>query len=173
MTKQRLFVDMDGVLAKWKQIRVYEDLYERGFFLSMTPQTNVVEAVRLLTQDDGFEVYVLSALLGDSKYARFEKNRWLDEYLPEVKEVHRIFVSCGTDKSSGVPGGIKSSDLLLDDYSVNLWDWDKHAVGIKLINDVNNTVGTWMGHSRDAVSYDWSPEEIAEEIKLIAKKGGK
>ena len=46
--KPRLFVDMDGTLAVFNRIDKLETLYERGYFADLTPQVNVVEAVRIL-----------------------------------------------------------------------------------------------------------------------------
>ena len=44
----RLFVDMDGTLAEFKQVDALESLYEEGYFRSLKPQENVVEAIRSL-----------------------------------------------------------------------------------------------------------------------------
>lgn len=66
--KPRLFVDMDGTLAVFNQIDKLETLYEQGYFANLTPQVNVVDAVRMVQSRDEIEVFVLSAVLTDSKY---------------------------------------------------------------------------------------------------------
>ena len=60
---------------------------------------NVVAAVKeIVTNHPEIEVNILSAYLTDSQYALQEKNEWLDRYLPEIDQTHRIFVPCGSDK---------------------------------------------------------------------------
>lgn len=166
--KQRLFVDMDGTLAVFNQVDTLEKLYEPGYFASLSPHTNVIEAVKSLQQRDDIEVYILSAVLSDSKYALQEKNEWLDRYLPGTDASHRIYVPCGEIKGNYVPGGIKESDILLDDYTMNLKSWEPPARGLKLLNGINNTHGTWKG---GRITFDKSPEELEEEIMQFAENG--
>ena len=117
MDKTRLFVDMDGTLAKFK-VAELEELYRPGYFADLEPQQSVVDAIRLVCESrPDIEVYILSAVLSDSATARAEKNRWLDQSLPELEENHRIFLPCGKEKSAYVPRGIGKSDFLLDDYT--------------------------------------------------------
>lgn len=158
----RLFVDMDGTLAVFKQVDTLETLYEKGYFANLSPQVNVVNAIKILnTSADNVEVFVLSSVLQDSKFAIPEKNEWLDKNLPEIDSSHRIFVPCGADKKDFVPGGIRSNDYLLDDYSTNLHSWEPPAIGIKLLNGINGTKGTWQG---DKVSFALPANEISDAI---------
>lgn len=122
--KPRLFVDMDGTLAVFKKIDTLETLYERNYFLTLEPQMNVVNAVRnIIENNTDIEVFILSAVLSDSKYALAEKNDWLDRYLPEIDMQHRIFPPCGEDKKDYIPMGVRPNDCLLDDYTKNLVLW--------------------------------------------------
>lgn len=142
--KQRLFVDMDGTLAVFKPVDELETLYEEGYFKRLAPQRNVVEAVRkIIMEHPEIEVNILSAYLTDSEYALKEKNEWLDRYLPEIDQDHRIFVACGADKKEGIRDGIRKTDFLLDDYTKNLNEWQPPARGIKLLNGINHTRGSW------------------------------
>ena len=121
--KTRLFVDMDGTLAVFRPVNKLETLYEKGYFLNLPPHRNVVAGIQSLLQDAEFEnieVFILSAVLSDSKYALEEKNAWLDKHLPEIDMEHRIFPPCGENKRDYIPGGIKDDDFLLDDYTRNL-----------------------------------------------------
>lgn len=77
----RVFFDMDGTLAEWKAAKEPEDLYEKDYFLSLKPYQSVVEAAWKLYESGEAEVFILSAVLADSRYAISEKNAWLDEYL--------------------------------------------------------------------------------------------
>ena len=76
---------MDGTLAEFKKVDTLEKLYEKGYFLNLEPNMNVVDAIRsIVTDHSEIEVYILSAVLSDSSYAVTEKNAWLDQYLPEI-----------------------------------------------------------------------------------------
>ena len=165
--KKRLFVDMDGVLAVFRPVNQLEKLYERKYFLELPPQSEVIRAVKELIRMGEYEVYILSAVLSDSRYALEEKNLWLDMYLPEVPIERRLFPSCGTDKKQAIEGGVKSTDVLIDDYTKNLLQWDPPGSGLKLLNGINHTRGTWKGAS---VSLERVSEELAAKVQLAERK---
>lgn len=161
-TQKRLFIDMDGTLAEFRTVDTLEQLYERGYFVNLKPQPGVLGAVKnILKEHSEIEVYILSSVLTDSKYALEEKNDWLDWYLPEIDRQHRIFPPCGSDKKDFIDGGVSEKDFLLDDYTVNLHAWEPPAHGIKLLNGINHTKGTWHG---DMVRHDQGAKELAEDL---------
>lgn len=163
--RQRLFVDMDGTLAVFTPVDELETLYEKGYFGNLEPHENVVSAVReIIENHPEIEVHVLSAYLTDSKYALQEKNEWLDKYLPEIDQAHRVFVPCGSDKKEGIEGGVRPDDFLLDDYTHNLNDWQPPARGIKLLNAINHTRGSW---EHDRIRFDRDPSALADGIVAI------
>ncbi|MFT8889666.1 MAG: hypothetical protein ABF904_12720 [Ethanoligenens sp.] len=164
MKRKRLFVDLDGTLAVFRHVDTLETLYERGYFLNLAPHQNVVEAVKKLIQSKEAEVFVLSAFLSDSPYALTEKNIWLDKHIPEIDTAHRIFLPCGEDKKAHIPGGVRPDDFLLDDYTHNLALWQPPARGIKLLNGINHTHGTWQ---HDCLRYDKQSSELASNILRI------
>lgn len=164
--RQRLFVDMDGTLAEFKTVDTLETLYEKDYFINLNPNENVLGAIKQLIADNDIDVYILSAYLTDSRYALEEKNAWLDKYLPELPQEKRLFVPCGTDKSVAVPGLIRPDDYLLDDYTKNLSEWEPPARGIKLINGINHTNGTWQG---DKIQFTHAPEELSSMISDVMK----
>lgn len=160
--KKRLFVDMDGTLAVFNPTKKLEDLYEEGYFRELSPYQTVVNAVKYIIQNEpDVEVFVLSAYLTDSHYALQEKKEWLDEHLPELDDKHRLFCPCGSDKGAVVPGGIRNTDRLLDDYTHNLVLWSPPGIGLKLLNGINDTHKSWKGARIDK---EQSGKEIAEEI---------
>lgn len=163
--KQRLFVDMDGTLAVFTPVDELEMLYEKGYFLNQVPHNNVIAAVKeIIANNPDIEVNILSAYLTDSKYALQEKNDWLDLHLPEIEQSHRIFVPCGSNKKEGIIGGIRNDDFLLDDYTCNLNDWQPPARGVKLLNDINHTRGSW---EHDRIRYNRAPTDLANGILSI------
>ncbi len=170
---KRLFVDMDGTLAEFKNVDTLETLFESGYFYNLAPQENVVGAIKQLVKEDNeIEVFILSAYLSDSKYALDEKNLWLDRYLPEINSEHRLFLKCGEDKREFIASKgneVTANDFLLDDYSFNLHSWEPPAKGIKLMNGINGNFGTWKNES---LSFERSSEDLALCVKNIVLNGG-
>lgn len=165
----RLNVDLDGTATIFKKIDTLEMLYEKGYFYNLDPNQNVVDAIRIIIREHPeIEVYVMSSVLSDSKYALAEKNQWIDKYLPEIDQEHRVFPPCGENKLDYIPGGVRETDLLLDDYTHNLSLWEPPARGIKLLNGINHTRETWRGNR---LRYDKTPEELVENIVDIAVNG--
>lgn len=172
MMKKRLYVDMDGTLAEFKPVNKLETLYEKNYFSSLKPNMSVVDAITSIIENDSdIEVFILSAYLTDSKYALSEKNKWLNEYLPSIDYQHRIFVPCGQSKLKcleEIDIDVGREDYLLDDYTLNLNEWDPPGIGIKLLNGINGTRGTWVD---DQVSMFRSAEELADKLRRIIKDG--
>lgn len=165
----RFFVDIDGVLAKFKQVDTLETLYEKGYFLNLEPIENAIETVKIIkAEHPEIEVYILSSVLSDSEFALEEKNEWLNTYLPEIDMEHRLFPPCGVNKASCVPDGIGETDFLWDDYTHNLTSWEPPARGIKLLNGINHTNETWQGNM---LRFDKDPRELADNILDIMGNG--
>lgn len=164
----RLFIDMDGVLAKFNPIASEEELYEQGYFINLDPMPEVVNGIRQhIAETPGAEVYVLSAYLSDSDYALEEKQRWLDEYLPEIDQEHRIFCPCGEPKTQYIAHGIGRTDILIDDYTKNLLEWKKAGgKGMKLLNGINHTRGTWQGEFLHAETFGTDFRQKMNELKI-------
>ena len=141
----RYFIDMDGTLAVYP-IEI-ENWWEiEGIFKILTPQEKVIKAIKRLVAN-GQEVYILSAYNIKTPSAKDGKNYWLDQYLPEIDETHRIFTLFGQKKTDYVPGGVRPTDVLLDDYNENLEAWAlAGGTGIKLLNGINSRK-TWDGVS--------------------------
>lgn len=163
MTK-RLFVDMDGTLAVFKKVDTMEILYEKGYFLNLVPLHNVVDAIRLIIDDNEVEVNILSAYLTDSAYALEEKHKWLDKHLPELPVSNRLFIPCGMDKKEIINGKLGTTDYLLDDYTHNLTLWQPPARGIKLLNGINHTNESW---EYDCIRFDKNSEQLKKDILSI------
>ena len=141
---RRIFVDMDGTLAKWNDVAT-EVLYEKGYYANLEPNYFLLNEIRRLIKN-GEDIYILSTFLPDSQYALQEKNEWINRYLPELSNKKRIFVKYNDNKKDYIDGGITSSDYLIDDYTKNLIDWkNAGGTGIKYLNGINHTNKTWNG----------------------------
>ena len=162
-----IFVDMDGTLVTWKPAKSLENLLERGYFRNMPPYETVVSAIKTLI-GWGANVFVLSAYMEQNPYSVDEKNEWLDEFIPEIEKDKRIFCPCGTSKWDATArylGGDLRPRYLLDDYSLNLHDWTAcGGQGIKLMNGINGSKGTWRGNK---VTRFQSPSDLAKEIATL------
>lgn len=177
--KPRLFVDMDGTLAEWRNIHIDVEDYETsldiqkklqsilnkpGYYRSLSPHKEVVQAIKEIISSGWAEVFILSCvLLSDRPGCPAEQKKcWLDEYLPEIRQDHQIFVPDGENKRLFAEEFLKchgykplgAGDFLFDDYTKNLQEWENIEIGtkgIKLLNNVNSSKGTWQGVQ---VAYD-------------------
>ena len=167
--KINLFVDMDGCLCEWKDACV-EELYEKDYFRNLKPYRNVVEAVKMAMKHPRIEVFILSAYLPDSEFALAEKQSWLDEMFgPELDAGHRLFVSTRESKCKAVNRPLVKNDILLDDYSHNLVQWQNAGgTGVKLINHINGKGQVWQ-YSR--CYQDDEPGRILHSILQAAGQG--
>lgn len=177
MNQPRIFVDMDGCLAEWRNItlritseeqryavlqKMDELLKTPGYFRSLAPYENVVNAFKRLLFN--YDVYSLSCVLEANAWCNpeQEKDDWLSEFIPNLPKDHRIFVPTGENKTDYVPGGVRPTDFLLDDFTKNLVDWQEAGgVGIKLLNNVNETHRSWKGST---ISKDISPSQIQKDL---------
>jgi len=172
--KRRLFVDMDGTLARFHdQVNYLERMYEKDFFRNLTSFENMVAGVRQFIQlYPDVDVYILSAkVIGEPPYCEMEKHAWLDRHLPEIVGERRIFTEMGRPKAEYIPGGLTKNDFLLDDYNkgLNQWLFDGGSA-IKCHNNINQRgLGAhggqrgnlWVG---PMVHVDDQPSLIAAEL---------
>lgn len=165
----RLFVDMDGTIARFHdEVNYLEQMYEKGFFLNLNPFTNMINGLKVyMEQHPETEVFILSATIdGEPPHCMREKDAWLERFLPEVKPENRLFVPMGADKSAYIPHGISEKDTLLDDYNVNLDAWQKAGGNpVKCKNNINHrgTIGPlWVGK---LIDNNMQPDEIAQRLE--------
>ena len=139
MSKKRLFVDMDGTLARFHDEANYlERMFEEGFFSSLQPFENMVAGIREFKEKNpDVEVFILSAKVNAPNCAR-EKHEWLNRHLPEIDAEHRIFTEMGVPKANYIPGGVTKDDFLLDDYNKGLNEFlFAGGSAIKCHNNIN------------------------------------
>ena len=177
--KIKIFVDMDGTLAAWNEVGS-KTLYDEGYYLNLPPHENMLKAIKEIAKEETKEVYVLTAVLTDSKYALAEKEMWLDKYLPEVPAENRIYVPYGKKKSEYLIENyspITENDLLIDDYSKNLFEFinvidseDRKLCGLKVLNGINGNNGSWERINGNTVSIFADEKNIIEAINKTLKK---
>lgn len=156
----RLFVDMDGTIAKWNNV-AFEDLYQQGYYKNLEPDRAILDEVKMLVELN-IDVYILSAYLPDiydentgelikKSYALQDKQEWIEKNFPEINKDNVIFVPYGTNKAEYLKANyspVYEDDYLLDDYTNNLNEWEGYGgTGIKYRNGINGTKGTWKGLS--------------------------
>ena len=162
----RVFFDIDGCTAEFKPTTKFEDLFEKGYFRNLKPLDNVVETVKLLNQSQDFEVYILSSTLEESRFAKQEKKEWIKEHLPELTDEQVILSECGKSKVDFVPGGIRNTDILLDDYNINLREWSQAgAKAVKVVNGINDRTHSWTG---ERIYHSNNPSEAIDTIRKVA-----
>lgn len=161
MGRTKFFIDMDGVLAKWRQAASLSEVGQRGYFLNLEVELTLVEVVLELVRQ-GYSVSILSHVFGES--AASEKTSWLNKC--GLGHIHRTFVPYGEPKSDYVDNH-SAKNILLDDYTKNLVKWEEEGnIGVKLYNGVNGNNGTWKGHS---ISLEMSFEDIIATLVDIAE----
>ena len=168
----RIFVDMDGTLARFHdEVGYLERMFEKGFFSGLQPFQQAVQAINDLARySKDCELFILSATVdGEPPYCCDEKNQWLDRYCPEIDQAHRLFTKIGISKSEYIPGGIQSDDILWDDYNKNLEEWVANGgVAVKCKNNINHKglIGPiWQGL---IIAHDASSELIRNSLSEIA-----
>lgn len=167
MKKPVLFIDMDGTLVEWNTElpEFANEIFKPGYFKERPAYPMMPEAIRDIIHCSAFEVYTLSSVI-DGPYAVLDKNVWLDENIPELDEKHRIFCRCGENKAKKVEslfGDFGENFILLDDYTVNLRQWESSGgTAIKLLNGINGTNGTWKGV--EVSRFASNPTELKDKL---------
>ena len=153
-----IYIDMDGVIAKWNETPV-EETKKPGYFLAREPEDSAIKLVKALRKLGANECR-LSAVWNNE--CAKEKSVWLDRYFDA--ELERIFVPCDSNKADYITGGINS--ILIDDFSKNLREWKASGnIPIKFYNGINGTKGTYTGHS---ISKEMNVGEMLEVISQAA-----
>jgi 5'(3')-deoxyribonucleotidase len=167
--KVNLFLDMDGTLAKFYANPNYmEKMFEPNYFATLKPYAIVDTIKEIIKEMPIVKVMVLSACV-DTEYCETEKEIWLDHYLPEIPQENRAFCKVGEDKTelARLLVGKDDINILLDDYSVNLEQWQAQGwVAIKYVNGINDKQG------KDYKLKVKSGKQLKELITKIILKGG-
>lgn len=166
----KLFLDMDGTLAKFNSQRNALERFrtEKGFFANLKP-FKYIEFVNELIGCGKVAVFIISA--SPNEQADKDKLTWLNTYLPNLIIDNICFCRIGTNKAKEIKRqlniDINENCLLLDDFTNNLIEWENSkGIGIKRITSLaNNKSKRWKGFSINSLK-DLSKivEEIAEMV---------
>ena len=163
---KRLFVDMDGTIARFHDEANYlEKMYEKDFFRNLKPFENMVKGIQdFMTKNPDVPVIALSAAI-DSKFCVHEKQAWLTEHLPQLAD-NPIFTAMGENKAQAV--NLQPGDVLIDDYNVNLIEWQETGgTAIKLVNNINNQGLVAPHFSGVSINNEAFPIEISTDLSRI------
>lgn len=171
----RLFIDMDGTLARFHdEVQYLERMFEKGFFSGLKPFEQAVKAANRLAEEANgeYEVFILSAAVdGEPPYCCDEKHQWLDRHCPAIDREHRIFTHIGIPKAEYIPGCIGADDILWDDYNKNLEEWEANGgTAIKCKNNINHKglIGTlWQG---EIIENEIPAEAIVKRFSEIVRE---
>ena len=164
-----------------------EHIYSYGYYFILPPECegHVLDAIKLIIKNKeqyGIdEVYIASSVPPDGAHkendaseavwyknsALADKRLWIRKYLPEMKDENCIFMPWGRSKTEFINLADTECNILLDDYTDNLIDFEKQDernIGVKLLNGKNGTNGKWASAGGEMVYGSRSPEEIADAI---------
>lgn len=165
----RLFWDLDGVCAKWNNEASLEETYMPGYFAHREYQWNAIWAMYGFAQaHPEIPTSILSHYYPNG-HALADKHQWCDFmgyicalYYPNAN-INRIFVPYGTSKYLFIEPSPNTVNILIDDYTKNLLEWEKAGYsGIKFLNGINHTRRTWQGAM---ISHTDTTEEIIKKIE--------
>lgn len=146
MKKVRVFLDLDGTLAKFNvpnALNRFEN--EKGFFANLGAYKGIDKINELAKQGN---IYIISA--SPNKNADEDKMKWINKFLPNIPKNNIVICRCGECKAFVLQKLgliIDKACYLLDDYTKNLIEWENYGgTGIKRITEVaDNSTGKWTG----------------------------
>ncbi len=157
-----VYFDMDGVLARWNT--GIGDLHKPGYFLTPEVEPEVSKTIHELRRR-GFKVSILSAVYTNG-YAAKEKKQWLIQN--GLGDIPRTFVPYGSNKAEAVRKNTEDICVLVDDFTKNLDAWNAAGfTGIKFLNGINNTKGTWTRQNKPCISASMNAKTMADAIVRV------
>ena len=147
LNDMRVYFDMDGTIAKWRDVPV-EETRRPGYYADLEPEVELLDFMRDAMKC-GENIYILSSYYTDTR-ALLEKKKWLDKYLPGISSSHCLFVPYGINKAEFVETMLHRKlgkmDILVDDHTPNLTRWETAGgTGVKWLNGINGKNGRFEG----------------------------
>ena len=122
---------------------VVETASKEGFFENLEPLP-LLHEVNKLASICPENIFILSACLPGSEHCKDEKIKWLKKYLPAACKENVVFTISGMNKTDFVEKKtgmcITKYDILIDDYSKNIEEWEAAGgTAIKFRNSFNTS----------------------------------
>ncbi len=156
MKKIRVFVGLEGTLAKFKKIKKIEDIFMDDYFKYICPYESMIEALKELVKEE-MDVYIISSVLNEGSKDKI--NKWLDSQIPEIPIEKRIYINYGKSKNTVCHS---TYDFLIDNSSNTLSEWKKIGNVIKTVNE--DCSEQWDGYK---IYCNSDPLQIVASIKAI------
>lgn len=168
-----LFIDMDGTVAKFHYKKNYlEKMYEQGYFANLPLYAIAKHIDDFASKETCVNIYILSACVS-SQYCEREKTEWLLKNMPNINPKSFIFTKVGESKAQKIALSVDNIEnyinVLLDDYTLNLEQWESkgdNMVGIKFLNGMNDTTKSWQGYKIKTFK---QLMEILQELAMYGK----
>jgi hypothetical protein len=174
---------MDGVLNVYdKTVYNTDNLEEtpefidptKHYYLNVPSDQRALELFNLCLNQDNFDVYILSSCHKRSSIfiaQRNDKLAWLSKHIPRFAQHHFITIPVGKSKAEFVANmlgreRLSNIDILIDDYSKNLNEWNAlNGQGLKYYNS-ENTLDSYNGLTLDKQT---SAQDVVDIINTIAQ----
>ena len=144
---KKIFLDLDGTLAKFNVPNALERFdKEEGFFKNLGAYKGI-EVVNELARDNA--LFIISA--SPNEQADKDKMIWIEKFLPNINVNNITICRIGENKAQIIMNKynitINEQCYLLDDYTKNLNEWENFGgKGIKRITKVaDNSTKKWQG----------------------------
>lgn len=168
---KKIFIDMDGVLAEYRKNCTENDMKEKGYFLTLRPEWNMIMALNMLVEkasELGIYVCVLTKVYPSLfTHSVNEKLQWRDKFLPILNDSQFVMVNGEVEEKSQaikeeLGFDIDDSCILIDDYNYNLDEWQsKGGCAIKYVNKINDRTKSFVG---SRINHSMNSNEIFEAL---------
>lgn len=144
---KKIFLDLDGTLAKFNVPNALERFDKEIGFFSKLGAYKGIEIVNELAKDNA--LFIISA--SPNEQADKDKMIWINKYLPNINVNNITICRIGENKAKIIQDKynitINDNCYLLDDYTKNLNEWESFGgKGIKRITSVaDNSTKKWKG----------------------------
>ncbi len=164
MNNTTIFVDMDGVIAKYDRhaydrnngpipgVALFEH-EESHYFLSCEPDPKGILLLETMIAAKNTDVFILTTVAEHIPWAADDKKKWLRTYCPKI-DVERQLIITSSDKTEiakakMTSGQLSDKTILIDDFNKNLLAWHKAGgKAIKYLNGINSP-DSWKGEIYD------------------------
>lgn len=144
---KKIFLDLDGTLAKFNVPNALERFDKEEGFFSKLGAYKGIESINELAKNNN--LFIISA--SPNEQADKDKMIWIEKYLPNININNITICRIGENKAKIIQDKynitINEQCYLLDDYTKNLIEWESFGgTGIKRLTTVaDNSRKIWQG----------------------------